>query len=130
MTVQFIMDAAPKRVLVIEDYADSAETARAALAAHGHTVEVACTGTEGIQKARTFHPDVIVCDLGLPDMDGFDVARLVRSDPQLKSVLQIALSGYPVRARASAAGFDEYLSKPADPSRLAHLIADKARSQE
>lgn len=118
-----------RRVLVIEDYADSAEAARSALAAHGHTVEVANTGTEGLQKARTFHPDVVVCDLGLPDIDGFEVARLLRSDPRLASVLLIALTGYPVRARASAAGFDEYLSKPADLTRLAQLIADKAPSQ-
>jgi CheY-like chemotaxis protein len=118
------------RVLLIEDYVDSAEAARSALAAQGHTVEVAATGREGLEKARTFQPDVIVCDLGLPDIDGFEVARLVRGDPRLASVLLIALTGYPVRAQASAAGFDEYLSKPADLTRLAQLIADGAPSRD
>jgi CheY-like chemotaxis protein len=111
-----------KRVLVIEDYPDSAQVLCLALQAQGHTVELAATGADGIQKARTFRPDVIVCDLALPDLDGLGVARVVRSDPRLWSTWLIALSVYYLPAHASEAGFDEYLTKPADLQQLAiHL---------
>ncbi len=112
----------PKRVLIIEDYPDAAQALCLALQGQGHTVEVAATGADGIQKARAFLPDVIVCDLGLPDLDGLGVARVVRSDPRLWSTWLIALSAYWVPVHASEAGFDEYLAKPADLQELAiHL---------
>lgn len=109
----------PKRVLVIEDYRDAAQALSLALQAQGHTVEVAASGAEGIQKARAFLPEVIVCDLGLPDLDGLGVARVVRSDPRLWSTWLIALTAYFVPTHAADAGFDEYLTKPADLERLA-----------
>ncbi len=111
-----------KRVLIIEDYADSAHVLCLVLQNHGHTVEIAATGREGIQKARVFQPDVIICDLGLPDIDGLAVARAIRADAALEDVWLIALTAYFVPAHATAAGYDEYVTKPTDLRKLAaHL---------
>ncbi len=112
----------PKRVLIIEDYADSAQLLCVALQSHGHVVEVASTGTEGITKAQVLQPDVIICDLGLPDIDGLAVARAIRADDGLKGVRLIALTAYFVPAHAAAAGYDEYVTKPADLEKLAQLL--------
>ncbi len=111
-----------KRVLIIEDYADSAQLICVFLQSHGHTVEVAATGAEGLEKAHAFQPDVIVCDLGLPDTDGLALARVIREDPALRKVWLIALTAYFVPAHAAAAGFDEYITKPANLARLAMLL--------
>ncbi len=111
-----------KRVLIIEDYADSAQLLCVALERHGHVVEVATTGEEGIAKARALQPDVIICDLGLPDLDGLAVGRAIRSDDGLKGVWLIALTAYFVPAHAAAAGYDEYVTKPADLEKLAQLL--------
>lgn len=119
----------PKRVLVIEDYPDSAQVLCLALQARGHTVEVAATGADGIQKAREFRPDVILCDLGLPDLDGIGVARVIRSDPRLWGAWLIALTAYNVRSEAFAAGFDEYLTKPLDLEELATRLLGEPPSR-
>jgi len=82
---------------------------------HGHTAEIACDGPEGIAKAREFDPDVVLCDIGLPEMDGYAVARAMRSDPALRRPTLIALTGYAGPqdvARAREAGFDHHLAKP------------------
>ncbi len=115
-----------KRVLVIEDYPDSAQLLCVALQTHGHSVEVAGSGHEGLEKARTFVPDVIICDLGLPDIDGLAVARAIRADEDLRDVWLIALTAYFVPAHATAAGYDEYLTKPANLAKLAaHLEGER-----
>lgn len=103
------------RVLVIEDNVDAADSLRDALRLHRHEVEVAYSGPEGLQKARDFEPDVVLCDIGLPEMDGFAVARAMRADPKLGRVRLVALSGYAQPedvARAAEAGFDDHLAKP------------------
>jgi len=104
-----------RRVLVIEDNADAADSLREALQLHGHEVEVAYNGSEGIEKARAFAPEVVICDVGLPGMDGYEVARTMRADPQLARVTLIALTGYAGSgdiAKAMQAGFDAHLAKP------------------
>jgi CheY-like chemotaxis protein len=81
----------------------------------GHEVMIANNGPEGIAKAREFKPDVILCDIGMPGMDGYDVAREIRSDDRLKNIILIALSGYaqPEDLKNSKdAGFDRHLAKP------------------
>jgi two-component system CheB/CheR fusion protein len=106
---------AARRLLVIEDNVDSAETLKEALELNDHVVDIALTGPEGLEKARALHPDVVLCDIGLPGMDGFQVARQVRADPAIGGVALIALSGYAQAEdleRSREAGFDLHLAKP------------------
>jgi signal transduction histidine kinase/HAMP domain-containing protein len=115
-----------RRVLVVEDNVDAAESLAEALALGGHEVVVAFRGGEGIEKARAWRPDVLVCDIGLPDMEGHEVARAIRGDPALNSVFLVALSGYALPddvRKASEAGFDEHLAKPPNLARLKDLLA-------
>jgi CheY-like chemotaxis protein len=114
------------RILVIEDSRDCAESLRLLLELSGHQVEVAYTGAAGIAAAHSFHPDVILCDIGLPGgMDGYAVARELRSDPEQAEATLIALSGYgqqdDVRT-ARQVGFDRHLTKPVDPVALTQLL--------
>ncbi len=107
--------ARARRVLVIEDNSDAAATLREVLELNDHLVEVVSTGREGIEKAREFRPDVVLCDIGLPEMDGYEVARAMRSDPALRSIHLVALSGYASPddvERAIEAGFDRHMAKP------------------
>jgi signal transduction histidine kinase/DNA-binding response OmpR family regulator len=118
----------PARVVVVEDQADAAESLRALLEIRGHEVRVARSGPEGIDAARTFSPDVVVSDIGLPGFDGLELARRVRRLPGLESVLLVALSGYAGgddRRRGEEAGFDCYLRKPADPAQILQLIESR-----
>ena len=106
---------APRRVLVIDDDRDVAEALCAALSVVGHVIEVAHSGPIGIAKARAFMPDVVLCDIGLPGMDGYDVARLIRADAALRATRLVALSGYAQSVdvgKALDAGFDDHLAKP------------------
>ena len=120
-------EAAPRRVLVIEDHRDAAETLRLLLELSGHEVRVARTGPAGVEAAREFRPAVVLCDLGLPGgMSGYDVARALRQDPALAEVRLVAVSGYGQpedRDRARAAGFDLHLTKPVDPGELRRRLA-------
>ena len=117
------------RILVIEDNVDAAETLRTVMRLEGSTPEVAFTGAEGIEKARVFGPDAIFCDIGLPDMNGYDVARALRADPTLKSVVLVALTGYAAPedvARSREAGFDHHLAKPPAPEQISRLLVGLA----
>jgi two-component system CheB/CheR fusion protein len=96
------------------------------LTRQGHTVEAAHTGREGLQAARRFQPDVILCDIGLPEFDGYKVARQLRQEPELNRVYLIGISGYGQehdKQRAWQAGFNAYLVKPLDMSELETLLA-------
>jgi signal transduction histidine kinase/ActR/RegA family two-component response regulator len=118
-----------RRVLVIEDNVDAAETLRDALALGGHEVAVAHDGAEGLARARTFRPEFVVCDIGLPQMDGFAVARALRADDRLRDVHLVAMSGYALPddvERAIAAGFERHLPKPADPVRIEDVFRELA----
>lgn len=117
--------AAARRVLVIEDNADAAQSLADVLALDGHVVEVASRGNEGVALAREHHPDVILCDIGLPDMDGYEVARQVRASAGLEQVRLVALTGYAQpedREHARQAGFDAHLAKPPSPEGLARAL--------
>lgn len=103
------------RVLIIEDNQDAADILREVLEMYEHQVEVAHTGPDGLEAAKAFHPEVVLCDLGLPGMDGYAVANAMRKDPDTKGTRLVALTGYgqaEERARARASGFDEHLTKP------------------
>jgi CheY-like chemotaxis protein len=107
------------RVLLIEDNEDAAESLKQALELVGHEVEVASNGFEGLDKAHVGHPDVVLCDITLPGIDGFEVARRLRADPALShpSPSLFAVSGHggpDVVERSRQAGFEQYLAKPLD----------------
>ncbi len=117
--------AAPRTILVVEDNADGAQTLADILELHGHRVRVARDGRSGIDLARELRPDVVLCDIGLPDVDGYDVARALRREPGLAGVRLVALSGYAQpedRQRARDAGFDAHLAKPPDVDRLVKVL--------
>jgi CheY-like chemotaxis protein len=93
----------------------------------GHQVRTACDGRTGIDTARALKPDVVLCDIGLPDMDGYQVARTLREDEALSSTRLIALSGYARpedTKRAREAGFDSHVAKPPDLEELTEMLAD------
>jgi PAS domain S-box-containing protein len=116
----------PHRILVIEDNVDAALTLKLLLEFSGHQVFTAHSGREGIAKARTLRPEVILCDIGLPDTDGYMVARTLRAEPGFRPYcLMVAMTGYGQpedKQRALEAGFDHHLTKPADPSALNLLL--------
>jgi PAS domain S-box-containing protein len=104
-----------RRVLVIENNRDGANSLREMLELEGQEVEVAYNGRDGLAKARTFRPDLVLCDIGLPEMNGYQIARGIRADPELPSARLVALSGYALPEdlrRAREAGFDEHIAKP------------------
>jgi PAS domain S-box-containing protein len=114
----------PRRIVVIEDNTDAREMLAIALRLAGHDVVEAATGTDGIEMARRHQPEVVLVDIGLPDIDGYQVARRLRQEAEGRFRL-IALTGYGQardRALSHAAGFDAHLLKPLDPSTLEAAI--------
>jgi signal transduction histidine kinase/CheY-like chemotaxis protein len=106
-----------QRILVVDDNVDAAESLGTMLAYSGHDVRVAHGGVEALTAAREFAPNVMILDLGMPEMDGYEVARAVRSDPKIAATRLIALSGYGQpddRRRTADVGFDEHLVKPVE----------------
>lgn len=95
----------------------------------GHETRIAHSGPEGLGTARSFRPEVVLCDIGLPGMDGYDVARALRGEPETRSAQIIALTGYDResdRQRTREAGFDLHLVKPVEPLELKRLLDDRA----
>ena len=118
--------AALRRVLVVDDNPDAADSLADLLGIAGHAVEVAHDGPTAVERARANPPDVVLCDIGLPGMSGYDVARALRGDPALRATRLIALSGYAQaedRRRAQEAGFDAHVAKPPDVDELMRLVA-------
>jgi two-component system CheB/CheR fusion protein len=114
-------------VLIIEDNADAAESLELVLTVGHHEVAVARDGPTGIARARQFRPDVVLCDVGLPGMDGYEVARSFRADETLRGAFLVALTGYARPEdiqRAADAGFDRHLAKPPDPEGLLRQIEE------
>jgi signal transduction histidine kinase len=117
------------RVLIVEDNRDTARTLGMLLSRAGYEVADAPTGRAGITVARDWLPDVVLCDLGLPEMDGFEVAETLRGDPATASASLIAISGYgcdDVRQRCKQSGFDLHLTKPVDPVEIQRILAGLA----
>ena len=105
------------RVLVVEDNIDQANSLAELLGMWGHEVGVANDGLAGVARARSLHPDVVIMDIGLPEIDGYQAARWLRADPATCRIYLIALTGYGEdedRREAFAAGFDLHLTKPAN----------------
>jgi len=118
--------AQPLRVLIVEDNVDAAEILRTLLEYHGYEVSVAYNGPEGVSAARSERPDVVLCDIGLPGMDGYAVADALRQSPETGSTRLIAVTGYgreEDKQRALASGFDLHLVKPVNAQQLlGHLV--------
>jgi PAS domain S-box-containing protein len=117
------------RVLVIEDNPDAANILKELLVLMGYSAEVAYAGPTGLEAARELRPDVVLCDLGLPGMDGFAVAKALRADPATLGTYLIAQTGYGKaedRRRAREAGFDLHMTKPIDPTELERVLASVA----
>jgi PAS domain S-box-containing protein len=115
-----------RRVLVIEDNMDAADTLKEALAVNGHDVAVAYDGITGLARARAFQPEIVICDVGLPGMDGYAVARAFRAMGERAPYL-IALSGYAQPEdleRAKDAGFDRHVAKPPSLDTLDRLLSE------
>lgn len=111
------MKSNEKSILVVDDNADAADMTAQMLQLYGLNVHVAYGGAEGLASARTKHPDLIFLDIGMPAMDGYQVAKAVRADKTLSDVTLIALTAWgdeASRIRARAAGFDGHLTKPAN----------------
>jgi CheY-like chemotaxis protein len=115
-----------RRILIIDDHQDSAEGLAELLRREQHAVEIAADGEDGLDSARRTRPDLVICDLGLPLLDGFGVASALRADPRLAALELVALSGFGDESsvqRAREAGFDRYLTKPIEPDVLRRLAA-------
>jgi CheY-like chemotaxis protein len=116
---------AGRSILIVEDNADARDALSVLLELEGHVVAAAGEGHQALELVRAKDPDIALVDIGLPGIDGYEVARRVRALDGRRPVL-IALTGYGQpedRRRASEAGFDDLLVKPVDPTALATLLA-------
>ena len=119
-------------ILIIEDNEDARESLALLLALKGHEVRAVPTGRAGVEAASSQPPDVIICDIGLPDLNGFDVIRAIRATHPADRILAVALTGYALqddRDQAIAAGFDAHLAKPPDFVALDHILSEVARGK-
>ncbi len=113
-------------MLVVDDNVDAAESLAQVVEVLGHGAEVAFDGPTALAKARANPPDVVLCDIGLPGMSGYDVAREVRADAALARTRLVAVTGYAQpedRRRAADAGFDGHVAKPPDLEQLARFLS-------
>ncbi len=114
-----------RRILLVDDNTDSAESLGELLALSGHEVRTAADGPAALRVYDEFLPDVVLCDLGLPGMSGYEVGRTLRTRPGGRALFLAALTGYSEasdRSRTAQAGFDLHLVKPVDPVELERLI--------
>jgi CheY-like chemotaxis protein len=118
----------PLRVLVVDDCADTRDSLRILLRLWGHETAEAADGHAALERAATFRPDVVLLDLAMPGLSGYEVARRLRRVPGLKHVRLIAATGFGQARDLSAsraAGFDHHLVKPFDPVELQRLLASR-----
>jgi CheY-like chemotaxis protein len=115
----------PLRILVVEDNRDQADSLRMLLGLYGCEVTVAYSGPDGVRVAGLFQPDVVICDIGLPGLDGYGVARKLRDDPATAGARLIAVTAYGQeedRRRSHEDGFEQHLVKPVDPNALLRVL--------
>lgn len=114
-----------RRILVVDDNVDSATTLAMLLSMHGHEVDVAFDGLHAIESANRLQPDVILLDLGMPKLNGYDACRRIREEPWSRHTLLVAVTGWGQendRRRTSEAGFDAHIVKPVDVSMLEEVL--------
>lgn len=125
------MTVARHRVLLVDDSPDSSEPLSLLLQSKGFDTRISTDGEQAIELADEFLPDCVVLDLGLPGIDGYEVARLLRARPYGRDVVLVALTGWggrEVRTRAADAGFDYHLVKPVNWEELERIVDSVARS--
>jgi CheY-like chemotaxis protein len=113
------------RILVVEDNRDAADSLRLLLGLYGYVVAVAYSGHDGVRAAQQCRPDVVLCDIGLPGLDGYAVARNLLSNPATAQARLIAVTAYGQdedRRRSHEAGFEQHLVKPVDPDDLRRAL--------
>jgi signal transduction histidine kinase/CheY-like chemotaxis protein len=116
----------PLSILIIEDNADVRSMLKTLLEFAGHRVEIAGDGLKGVEMIQTEHPDVALVDIGLPGLNGYDLARTIRAENDCQDVFLVALTGYSQpsdRQRALSSGFDAHLAKPVDLEQLRQILA-------
>lgn len=116
----------PKRILIADDNRDAAETMSMLLGLSGHEVYVAQSGAEALAVAERERPDIAVLDIGMPDLNGYEVAERIRREAWGEGMTLIAMTGWGQaedKRRALAAGFNHHLTKPVDPSELEALFS-------
>ena len=121
-----IMDqTTSKRILVVDDNSDAADISAELLELHGYVTAVAYNGRQGLEAARTFKPDAILLDLGMPGMDGYQVAEALRALPDFDQVALIAFTAWGdvvTRQRVVSTGFDKHVIKPANLERILSAV--------
>jgi len=119
------------RILVVEDHAESAEALLELLGMWGYEAHTAGDGEGALDALETLRPDVVIADIGLPGMDGHELARRIRRIRGRDSMLLIALTGYGENgSEFAASGFDHHLVKPVDLNNLERLLAGRGRRME
>jgi CheY-like chemotaxis protein len=121
----------PRRVLLIDDNIDAAESLAQLLSLSGHDARTAIDGSTGLRAAVEFKPEVVFCDLGLPGMSGYEVAKALRALPEGRELVLVALTGYGQpsdREKTAQAGFDAHLVKPVDPAVIESFLDDYAET--
>jgi CheY-like chemotaxis protein len=120
-----------RRVLVVDDNADAAATLRMALELQGHDARAVFSGQAAVDALAEFDAEVVLLDIGMPGMDGFEAAQRIRALPGGRDLRLVALTGWGQdddRRRTAEAGFDEHLTKPVDAERLAALLVNDSEA--
>jgi CheY-like chemotaxis protein len=133
-TIHRFKHTAPrKRILVVEDDLDSVHSMALLIKMMGHEVQFAINGMAALDVARSFRPDIVILDIGLPDFEGDHIARQLRYEPGLEHTHLIAISGLPqehLEQRALRAGCEEFYRKPIEPSVLEALLGRPTRAEK
>lgn len=122
----------PERILVVDDSKDGADSLSVVLQMMGAESRAVYDGPSALATIRTFAPTTVLLDIGMPDMDGYEVARQIRADPGLATVRLIALTGWGAegdRRRTRESGFDEHWVKPVEPEKLMALVRGSAQER-
>jgi PAS domain S-box-containing protein len=125
LTARAASSTSLRRILVVDDNVDAAQSVARLLQRWGHDVQTAFNGPNAIERAQAFRPQIVLLDIGMPGMSGYDVAKRLRAQPEFEGLVITALTGYGQaedRRRSKEAGFNHHLTKPPDPVCLAALL--------